>query len=162
MARQEADREDLFAELSSYENRWEIAVPEMEELVVIGLRNDGKLSCYFGPDRVYHFDPLNRLRRAFVNGLLYRTQGTTLAQLKRVRTESKSELHRRDFNETECGELLSEMQSTVREFWKALTNENVETIREHCTPDGKQQVQNRLTQIANTPPELAPTIKGRR
>ncbi|MEZ6044739.1 MAG: hypothetical protein R3C11_03990 [Planctomycetaceae bacterium] len=45
----------------------------------------GAAFLYLGPDPVYHFDAAGRLKRAYVEGLLYRTQESTLARLERLR-----------------------------------------------------------------------------
>ena len=84
MARQEVDREDLIAEAVALRRRIELALPGCDNPVVAGYRSTGALSLYFGADPVYQFDERGRLRRAFVGGHLYRTQGTTLAELTRV------------------------------------------------------------------------------
>jgi len=61
-------------------------VPGEPENVIARFRADGSPSIYFGSDPVYHFDEAGRLRRAFVEEQLFRTQGDTLARLTRTRT----------------------------------------------------------------------------
>src|SRR5262245_19900425 len=106
MSRHEADREDLMAEATALARRVKLSVPGEVERVVAGFRATGRLSIYFGGEPVYHFDAEGRLRRAFVNGLLYRTQGTTLARLRRERSAEVTELRRRDLSPTELRQFL--------------------------------------------------------
>ena len=116
MARHEADREDLLAEARALSPRAEWSIPDTTDVVTAGLRRDRFVSIYFGGDPCYHFDNKGRLRRAFVDGALYRTQGTTLARLVRERTETKMTLRRTDLSETEVDMLLGNMQSRLIGF----------------------------------------------
>ena len=81
MARNESDREDLMREAVALVRRVECETGNENDSVISGFRKCGSLSLYFGPDPVYHFDDSARLRRAFGEGFLYRTQGTTLARI---------------------------------------------------------------------------------
>ena len=75
MARDEADREDLVKEAVAYVVRGEFTLPNWEQPVFIGFRANGNFSFYFGSEPVYQFDARGRLRRAFLNGKLYRQRG---------------------------------------------------------------------------------------
>jgi len=86
MTRDEGLREDLMAEATALVRRAEFKATDGRIELVAGYRRDGSLSLYFGQDPVYQFDPIGRLKRAFVDGLLYRTQGSTLARLTRDRS----------------------------------------------------------------------------
>ena len=96
MARQESDRDDLMGEATALVRRAEWKPLSGVEAVVTGFRRDGSMSLYFGADPVYHFDETGRLKRAFLAGRLYRTQGTTLAELTRRREKTETHLIRRD------------------------------------------------------------------
>ena len=98
MALHETHREDLFAEATALVRRIELRVPGEPHPVVAGCRASGAWSVYFGPDPCYHFDEQGRLRRAFVDDRLYRTQGNTLAQLSRKRHADNVELSRIDLS----------------------------------------------------------------
>jgi hypothetical protein len=74
MSRNESDREDLMAEATALRRRVQLQVPGEALSIIAGFRDEGRVSIYFGPDPVYHFDEQGRLRRAFVAGRLYRTQ----------------------------------------------------------------------------------------
>ena len=92
MARVEADHEDLLKEAVALVRRMEFQPIGGVEAVIVGFRESGWLSIYIGADRMYQFDELGRLRRAYIDGLLYRTQGTALAQLRRQLTRVMGEL----------------------------------------------------------------------
>lgn len=77
------DREDLMREAVALPDRVELSVPSFDSLITIGFRSNSAMSIFIGSDPVYQFDPEGRLRRAFVAGLMYRSQHTSLAMLKR-------------------------------------------------------------------------------
>lgn len=139
MSRNEADRDDLLAEVVALTRRVELRSPSHVEPVVVGFRANGWLSLYFGSDPMYQFNESGRLRRAFVGGLLYRTQGTTLAQLRRERSESETTLLRRDLTEPE-----------LIEFQRA-TRRAIETLRQHL-------VTNQVVILRQIPAEDIPLI----
>ncbi|MDX1967971.1 MAG: hypothetical protein SFV23_12415 [Planctomycetaceae bacterium] len=122
MARHEADREDLFAEVVALTRRLAGRVSETGPLIVAGYRENGWLSVYLGPDPMYQFDEFGRLRRAFRDGLLYRTQGTTLARLRRERTPATTELLRSDLTSSELGEFRRLVYSDLLPLATALQN----------------------------------------
>lgn len=91
MARNESDREDLMAEAVSLTRRIEYTGVSDRSPILAGFNALDWLFVYVGHDVMYRFDESCRLRRAFVDGLLYRTEGTTLASLERQRqTESRN------------------------------------------------------------------------
>ena len=108
MARHEADREDLMQEATVLVRRAAWQVSFQAGPVVAGFKRSGAWSVYFGSDPVYQFDADGRLRRAFADGDLWRTQGTTLARLQRERTDDQTELRRHDLTHTELAEFLRE------------------------------------------------------
>ena len=118
MARHEADREDMMREATAYARRCEIHVPDLDEPLFAGFREFGAWSLYFGGDPVFQFDEECQLRRAYVDGLLYRTQGTTLAQLRRVRSATATELLRYDLTPPE----LSEFRAGVSQNLNAVAS----------------------------------------
>ncbi len=86
MARNESDREDMMAEAVSLVRRIECRSELFSEPIIAGFNLQGWMFLYIGSDPMYRFDEQGRLRRAFVDGRLYRTQGQTLAVLDRQRT----------------------------------------------------------------------------
>lgn len=121
MARHEEDREDLMAEATALVPRVELQIPGREDSVILGQRSAGRLSVYFGADPVYHYEPNGQLRRAYVDGLLYRTQGTTLAALRKARTETTSELQRHDLTPDELTAFLDRMRSDIGQLAASLS-----------------------------------------
>lgn len=159
MARHEEDREDLLAEAVAYPRRAEWFVPGEPVPVVVGLR-DRSLVIYFGPDPVFQFDSEGRLRRGFVDGALYRSQGTTLARLERERTPEQTILHRHDLSATDCDRLLNEIADRLRALRVALESDHVTTLRAIPSEDDLRSViLARLIPLCEAPLRLAPALK---
>lgn len=164
MARHESDREDLMREATALVRRVELDVPGEPEPVVCGFHADGRLSVYFGPDPVYHFDPEGRLRRAFADGHLFRTQGTTLARLTRVRSTQATELQRRDLDREELARFLERLSSRLNSLRTALGNAEARVLRHVPDEDAAPLVQlgEAIRTILHAGPALAPAIRGKR
>ena len=113
MARHESDREDMIREATALRNRIEWQLPSESEPVFAGVRSEGSLSVYFGPDPVYQFSPAGGLRRAYSGGFLYRTQGTTLARLRRARSTEQTILLRADLDEDVLAQFLCKMDERL-------------------------------------------------
>lgn len=116
MAVSEADREDLIREAVALPERAELRVPGFVQLITIGFRVTSAMSVFVGQDPVYQFDPDGRLRRAYVAGLLYRSEHNTLARLQRIRTESQTQLLRHDLDAAE----LESFHQTMTEVFAAI------------------------------------------
>lgn len=163
MARQESDREDLLAEATAMIRRTEWQVAGETEPVVAGVHRHGAVSIYFGSDPVFHFDKDGRLRRAFVNGYLFRTQGTTLARLQRVRRQTKTVLQRHDLLPDECEYFLQTMRHRLDAFVFAVNNQNIQLLR--SVPDGVDfcdELMQFLPRLFAAESPLAPAIAGKR
>ena len=160
MARQEADREDLFREATALRDRGELRVDGLSETVVAGRRSDGRWSIYFGPDPCYHFDAGGRLRRAYVDGLLYRTEGITLAALKRERSDTETLLQRHDLDNTQLTGFLDAMQTRLSDLQAGLHEESVMLIGQHPEDgDFLGILRAWLAEQLSDRPRLAPAIK---
>ena len=94
MAQQGEDREDLLAEATALVERIELSMAGVNEPVVAGFRRDGSFSIFFGAARVYQFNRLGKLRRAYVDGLLYKAERGRLFSLRRERTAGQLTLWR--------------------------------------------------------------------
>lgn len=164
MARIESDREDLMAEAVALVRRIELQMSGRNETIVVGFRANGWLSVYFGPDPMYQFDEQGRLRRAFVGGLLYRTQGTTLAQLRRERTDAETTLLRRDLTDTELAEFRNSMLITIVPLRDQLAQRLVIVLRQVPTDDNQlfEDLAVGLDRALKSSDFLAPAIPGRR
>lgn len=171
MARHETDREDLYDELSSYAGRWELEMTWLDVPVVAGMRRfnpdqnreDGRLSIYLGPDRVYHFDNENRLRRAYVDGQLFRTQGTTLAVMERHRSVKAITLQRHDLSTAELETFRNECRTHLERFFASLNSTHFTIMRVEETRHCKlATLQERLEDALTNNLPLAPPIAGKR
>lgn len=168
MARVEHDREDLLREATALRERAALVVLGFAEPVTCGFRSSAadqsaepsNWSVYFGADPVYHFDSGGRLRRAFADGFLYRSQGTTLARLDRVRTVRETILSRHDLSAEECAEFLTRMQDVLRKLANALT-ENKVAVQAQVPEDFdlRPKLLMVLQAVLNEPPRLAPQMK---
>jgi hypothetical protein len=163
MARREADREDLMREAAALVRRVEWEVPAEPAPVVAGLRRDGSLSVYFGADPVFHFDANAGLRRAFVAGSLWRTQGDTLARLTRVRTSDRTELARHDLTGDELAAFRAEMLGRLEHLSQCLERRQSQVVRQipsdaEVTTDIAAALRRALTSEV----WLAPRIAGKR
>lgn len=134
MSRHEADREDLMRDATALCERVELRLACRAEPVVAGWHRDGRCSIYVGPDPVFHFDAEGRLRRSFSAGDLYRSQGHTLARLRRARSEDSSNLERHDLTPDELEAFLTEMRTRLEELHQELHADQVTVLRE--TPLG--------------------------
>lgn len=163
MARTESDREDLMAEAVAMPRRVEATIPGEQTSIVTGFRANGWLSIYLGPERMYQFDEHGRLRRAFLNGRLFRTQGTTLAQLHRQRTDTETILLRRDLSPPELAEFRRAMLDHVTAFHERLTKREVAIVRQ--IPAENDQLLNDLAvgldRVLHASEFLAPPIPGK-
>jgi hypothetical protein len=136
MSRHEADREDLMREATALCERVEMRLPGEPEPVVAGFRADGRMSLYFGPDPAFHFDSEGTLRRAYCGGDLYRSQGKTLARLRRTRDETGVTLERHDLDPVELAQFLSHMQNRLALLLAAIKAKQVDCCRE-IPPNGQ-------------------------
>ncbi|MCA8991681.1 MAG: hypothetical protein KDA88_06870, partial [Planctomycetaceae bacterium] len=116
MARIEEDREDLYAELVTANPRWELELEGSPTPLITGIRPNGVWSVYFHPDRCYHFDANGGLRRAYVEGALYRSEGNTLARLIRQRSDEETTLLRYDLSPAELDDFLAVMHRHLTGF----------------------------------------------
>ena len=159
MAQIQPDSTDFLKELVGLVPRAELRLPTDSSPVIAGFRKDGCLSLYFGPELFYQLDRSGRLRRALVAQHLFRTQGSTLAELTRVRSAKVSQLVRRELSAAELDQFVKEMQARVAQLTAAVKLPGV-IVRE-IAPDGPilPLLERRLETISGT---LAPTINRAR
>jgi hypothetical protein len=158
----ETDREDLLREATALRVRAEFRIPSRTETVVAGRRDNGGWSTYFGQDPCYHFDADGRLRRAYVRGRLYRTQETTLAELQRVRSDTATQLLRRDLEPTELNDFLNDMRDQLTNLRNALQTEIATLQTVPANADVAIPLTSFLSRVLDVRPALAPPIKTRR
>src|SRR5262249_46184738 len=99
MAREEQDREDLLREAKTLHQRVSLKWAEHEEPSGIGFRRDGGASFYLTPQRVYQFTSDGRLRRAFVEDLLFKAERGRLVSLRRQREPDRVVLLRHELDD---------------------------------------------------------------
>jgi hypothetical protein len=163
MTRNESDREDLMREAVALVRRAEFTFPGRSDPVFAGFKRTGGLSIYFGPDPVYQFDENGRLRRAYFDGLLYRTQGETLARMKRERSERETVLVRTDLSPAELQSFLNTMQEHLRWLKSEIDSSSYSHSEQIPTDvDLEPELIAAIEQALSAAPPLAPAIPGRR
>ncbi len=165
MTRIESERDDLFAETTAFVRRAEFVVDGNDEAIVFGERRDGAWSIYFGSDPVFHFDGGGRLKRAFVEGKLYRTQGDTLAVLTRQRNAQETILMRRDLPENEREQFLAAVRARLAALLTACDRGDLTILRSAPADDEpRHRLATRLTTplFATDVDFLAPRFRGKR
>jgi hypothetical protein len=167
MARNESDREDLMSEAVSLIRRIEMATNSARGPVIVGVNASGWLFVYIGQDLMYRFDEKNRLRRSFADGILYRTQGSTLASLVRQRTPDEStgvattSLIRRDLGPAELKLFRDRMNHELTGV-RQLFGMNV-IARQHPADASEvvEELRERIEQVLVSDEFLAPVIVRR-
>lgn len=120
MARQEHDREDLLGEAKNLVERIELQIPHETEPVVVGFRESGSVSFYFGGEPVYQFNSVDALRRAYDRGLLYKAEQGMLVSLRRVRSGKQTVLQRHELDAVETDAFLAALKDRLLALLKAL------------------------------------------
>ena len=161
MARNESDREDLIREATALRQRVEWIVPGERGLVVVGFRRDGSLSVFFDQDPVYQFNPTGQLRRAYVDGFLFRTQGHTLARLTRERTAANTTLLRHDLTADELEQFQTAMRDRLARLFERLNASAVRVEREVREQDIADYADG-LEDVLSVENWLAPALPGRK
>ena len=135
MAREASNREDLIREATALVERIELmplaaddtaTEPAASTPIIAGFRRDGALSIFFGADPVYQFNAAGELRRAYVNGLLYKSANRRLISLGSKRTEREVQLVRHDLTDAEQKAFLTNMTHSLRELENVLATHRFE------------------------------------
>jgi hypothetical protein len=118
MAREESDREDLLREATALVQRIELAPGDNAATghIVIGFRQNGAVSFYFGADPVYQFNVAGALRRAFCDGQLIKASQGRLISLKRERSPGATRLSSRELSDEEHRVLIARMRDQLRQL----------------------------------------------
>ncbi|QGQ25438.1 hypothetical protein F1728_23330 [Gimesia benthica] len=166
MALHEQDREDLMREAIALFPRAEFQVPRESEPVFWGQKRSGQFSFYLGGDPVYQFDEEGHLRRAYLDGHLYRTQGNTLARLTKVRTADSSTLERYDLTQAELEDVLDRMADRFTRLQTELEAPDRFQLTEYLTDSTeeelREQIQAQIALVLQGATQLAPRIRGKR
>ena len=148
MTRHETDREDLLREATALVQRAELQIAGEPEPVTVGFRRDGSLSVFFGAERVYQFNSAGELRRAFVDGLLYKAERGRLVELHRERTEREVALVRRELTDSQQTAFLSAGHVRLAHLRTSLDNGEVQILGQvPADGDVPRRVRVRLCQL---------------
>ncbi len=162
MAANESDREDLMREAVALPERTELRVAGFDRLITIGFRVNLWMSVFIGQDPVYQFDADGRLRRGFVNGVLFRSQHQTLARLERIRTSGQTQLLRHDLNTDELAAFRSTMNELLLVVAKQIREGRCDVVRVVPeTSDLRIRIVAALDAVANAEYWLSPEIRKR-
>lgn len=148
------------AEVVTLSPRVALLVPGFATEIIAGRRSDGRWSLFFGGDPVFHFDADDRLRRAFLEGTLYRSQGTTLARLSRQETPGETVLLRHDLSPAELATFLQNLQSLLSRLVTAFSEGHV-TVQQSIPADADYlpDLTNHLNRVLNADSLLSPALK---
>lgn len=132
MALEEEPREDLLREATALVRRGVWKAPEtagnVAVQIVAGFRQNGALSLFFDESPVYQFNPGGQLRRAYVNGLLYKADRGRLVALRRERAERQTTLISRVLSREEQTTLLAEAEARIGAFFQTLAANQLSRI----------------------------------
>ncbi|MDG1893349.1 MAG: hypothetical protein P8J37_00415 [Fuerstiella sp.] len=170
MARVETDKEDLMVEATALVSRAEFRRETNSEdetawrIVTVGFRRDNSFTVYFEQDPFYQFDVKGLLRRSFEGGLLFRTQSTTLAQLRRIRTDGQTTLSRTDLSAAELEEFRLRMRKHLEDLQREFADGTLTMLRCVAADSDMQTRTGHFlsTVLAHGAAFLAPTIRGRK
>jgi len=157
MSRSEADREDLLREATALVERAELTVSGYAESIVVGFRGGGSISFYFGGDPAYQFNTESQLRRAYIDGLLYKAEHGRLIALRRERNAQQTALIRCEADEVRARELLESLRTRLDDLRAALASGSFTVQGE--IPSGSNIVSRVLDWLSELPTEIgiAPT-----
>lgn len=167
MARNEADHEDLMRDAVSLVKRVECQSSASNSPCLVGLNEFSWLFVYLGADPMYRFDDHGRLRRAFVDGQLFRTEGATLAMLQRPKRSdedlgfNRSILVRRDLSSAELDAFRVRMLRELNELNSGLVSGAILRQSPVDLPSLVDEIQSAVTKVINSPEFLAPALVRR-
>jgi hypothetical protein len=140
MAHEESPREDLLREATALVERIELvsrangtessAEVFHGQTIVAGFRPNGALSVFFSDEEVYHFNAAGELRRAFLDGHLYKAVKGELVALSRVRTAEQVELRSRPLAAAEQAAFIAHMAKCLADLTTDLAADNFEVRRQ--------------------------------
>jgi hypothetical protein len=128
MARDEHDREDLLTEAKALVQRVSLRPMQGADQVVLGFRRDGGAAFYLSGDRVYQFNSSGELRRAFVDGLLYKAERGALAALRRERTARAVSLVRHELSAREQQAFLADVRQALDALRESLARRDLTIV----------------------------------
>jgi len=111
-------------------------------------------------DRCYHFTGQGELRRAYVDGALYRSAGATLSRLVRKRTATETTLLRNELSENDLQTFVQAMRNWLAQLQSGLIDGQAEVLRGHPEPPPNPvMLIPLLERIQHTDTPLSPPLK---
>jgi hypothetical protein len=167
MARREENRENLLVEATALVERAELRVVGCDEPIVVGFRRDGSASFYYGSDPAYHFNSHDELRRAYVDGVLYKAEHSSSAKqgrlvaLERRRAAGEVQLVRHELTDEETTQFLISLTGRLTALSDALRQGKFSLV-EQVPADGDMVARLRdwLARVS-TPPAIATSPRVR-
>jgi len=118
MARQEHDREDLLRDGKQMPLRAECRIEDV--VVVIGFRDRGQVSMYFGADPVFQFNENRQLRRVFFEGKRFAAACGKLYELTRRKQDDKLQFLSTEIDEDAESVILKNLDQRLVQLQAAL------------------------------------------
>ena len=115
MAREPSEREDLLRDATALVERIELAPPgaSVDDHIVVGFRDDGAVSFFFGDEPVYQFNTAHRLRRAYGDDRLVKAVRGRLIALRRTREAGEVQLLRRELTGDEQEAFVTHLRTEL-------------------------------------------------
>jgi hypothetical protein len=158
MARQEDAREDLMAEATALVERVELLLVGVPEPIVAGFRRDGSASLFFADDPVYQFNSRGHLRRAFVDGRLYKADAGRLVEITRDRQANRIQLVSQELPAAASAAFIAELGARLNDLASKLESTQAQVVAEVPLQSGVVArlgrwlaAHGRRIEIANTP-----------
>lgn len=121
MAQSEHDREDILREATALVERVELWLPDQPEAIVVGFRQDGSASFFFGVEPVLQFNARCEFRRGYEDGRLLKAQQGRIVALRRAREDQQVTLYSQALSDEESAEfarssleLLTGLRDAIR------------------------------------------------
>jgi hypothetical protein len=127
VAQHEADREDLLRAATALVERVELRLAG-ETPAFVGFRTDGCASFYLAAEPAYHFNTAGELRRAYVDGQLYKAERGALSRLSRQRDADAVQLIRHDLTPEQTQTFLAQVAADLQGLSAALRDEHFRIV----------------------------------
>lgn len=161
MTRHESDREDLIKEATAYVRRAEFSLKSTGAIVFVGIRRDDVLAIYYDQDPMYQFDVEGRIRRALVDGVLFRGQGESLSRLQRQRSAQETVLTRSDLSRAELTTFLTAMDRVIQMVLDEIDDGSICVLRAvpaNANVEFLVEIRERLAAVLKVSPRVSPPI----
>ena len=155
MSRHEVDREDLLREATRLRQRIKLRIEGSDAEIVVGFREKGAASIFWGHDPVFQFNVDHQWRRGFRQGHLLKADHGRIAELRRQRQDGQVQLLRRDLNADETDAYLADMSTRLTRLQESLSRDAFTILGQ--VPEGVNLVERTLTWIdrLGSPIEIA-------